>query len=239
MAKKEKEPKKPKKEKKAKKEKKPASVDQLREAISEMSMGRRLAIMVAAAAIMAGFISLLLWVNAPAYQVLYTGLSQKDAAAVVDKLKELKVPFKIEGDGALIKVPESEVYEARLSMASAGLPRGGGVGFEIFNEVQMGTTEFVQKINYQRALQGELARTIASFPEVEEVRVHIVMPRDSLFVEEDKQPSAAVVLRLAAGRSLTKRQVKGVVYLVASSVPDLRDDHVTVVNTNGDLLYSK
>lgn len=239
MAKKEKEPKKPKKEKKAKKEKKPASVDQLREVISEMSMGRRLAIMVAAAAIMAGFISLLLWVNAPSYQVLYTGLSQKDAAAVVDKLKELKVPFKIEGNGALIKVPENEVYEARLSMASAGLPRGGGVGFEIFNEVQMGTTEFVQKINYQRALQGELARTIASFPEVEEVRVHIVMPRDSLFVEEDKQPSAAVVLRLAAGRSLTKRQVKGVVYLVASSVPDLRDDHVTVVDANGNLLYRK
>ncbi|KMY69280.1 hypothetical protein AAU61_03700 [Desulfocarbo indianensis] len=204
-----------------------------------MTMGRRLLVMSAAALIMGGFISLLLWINKPDYQVLYSGLAQSDASQVVVKLKELKVPYQLEGDGTIIKVPQDSVYETRLAMASAGLPRGQGIGFEVFNEVKMGTTEFVQKINYQRALQGELARTIASFPEVDDARVHIVMPRDSLFVEEEKKPTAAVVLRLGAGRTLSKSQVQGIVHLVAGSVPDLDDAHVTVVDANGNLLYRK
>ncbi len=212
---------------------------QFREVLAEMPTGRKLALMGAVAAIVGGFVALLLWINQPSYQVLYSGLSQKDAAQVVDKLKELKVPFRLEGQGTVIKVPQEKVYETRLALAGAGLPRGGGIGFEVFNEVKMGTTEFVQKINYQRALQGELARTIASFPEVDQVRVHIVMPRDSLFIENEKQPSAAVVLRLAPGRTLSKRQIKGIVYLVASSVPDLKDNQVTVVDSNGNLLYRK
>lgn len=210
-----------------------------REAWAEMPMGRRLMVMGAAALIMGGFIALLLWINRPDYQVLYSGLDQTDASRVVAKLKELKVPYQLEGDGSVIKVPQDQVYETRLAMASAGLPRGQGVGFEVFNEVKMGTTEFVQKINYQRALQGELARTIASFSEVDDARVHIVMPRESLFVEDEKKPTAAVVLRLAAGRTLSKSQVQGIVHLVASSVPDLDDAHVTVVDTNGNLLYRK
>ncbi len=212
---------------------------QLREVLAEMPIGRKLALMGAVAAIVGGFVALLLWINRPSYQVLYSGLSQKDAAQVVDKLKELKVPYRLEGQGTVIKVPQEKVYDSRLALAGAGLPRGGSIGFEVFNEVKMGTTEFVQKINYQRALQGELARTIASFPEVDQVRVHIVMPRDSLFIENEKQPSAAVVLRLAPGRTLSKRQIKGIVYLVASSVPDLKDNQVTVVDSNGNLLYRK
>ncbi len=211
----------------------------LREAVTDMPMGRRLAFMAAAALLVGGFAALLLWVNQPEYKVLFSGLSQRDASQVVSKLKDLKVPYTLEGDGGTVLVAQENLYEARLALAGEGLPRGQGIGFEVFNKVEMGTTDFVQKINYQRALQGELARTIASFAEVEEARVHIVMPRDSLFVEEEKKPSAGVVLALAAGRSLGPGQIAGIVHLVASSVPDLTDDRVTVVDTRGNLLYRK
>lgn len=165
--------------------------------LTEMSMSQRLGYLAAVALLVGGFMALMFWVNQPDYQVLYSGLNPRDAGAVVSKLKEMKIPYKLEASGQVIRVPSEAVYDTRLSLAGEGLPRGQGIGFEIFNEVQMGTTEFVQKINYQRALQGELARTISSFSAVEAARVHIVMPRESLFVEEEKKPSAGVVLRLA------------------------------------------
>ncbi len=211
----------------------------LKEAVGDMPMGRRLAFVAGGALVLGGLIALMLWINQPEYKVLYSGLAQRDAAQVVAKLKDLKVPYHLEGDGGTIRVPQENLYEARLSLAGEGLPRGQGIGFEVFNKVEMGTTDFVQKINYQRALQGELARTIASFSEIEEARVHIVMPRDSLFVEEEKKPSAGVVVRLAAGRVLSPSQISGIVHLVASSVPDLTDDRVTVVDTKGNLIYRK
>ena len=220
-------------------ETKQLGMGQVKQVFGDMSMVRRLAIFGLAALLMGGFVAVILWVNQADYQVLYSGLNQRDAASVVAKLKDLKIPYKIEGEGNLIKVPQDSLYETRLAMASAGLPRGGGVGFEVFNEVQMGATEFVQKINYQRALQGELARTIASFTEVEEARVHIVMPRESLFVEDEKKPSASVVVRLVSGRVLNKSQIQGIVYLVASAVPDLTAEGITVVDTNGSLLFRK
>ena len=211
----------------------------LREAVGDMPMGRRLIFMAGGALVVGGFIALLLWINQPEYQTLYAGMAQRDASQVVSKLKDLKVPYRLEGDGGTIKVPQENLYEARLALAGEGLPRGQGIGFEVFNKVEMGTTDFVQKINYQRALQGELARTIASFGEVEEARVHIVMPRDSLFVEEEKKPSAGVVVRLSAGKALSPSQIAGIVHLVASSVPDLTDERVTVVDTKGNLIYRK
>jgi flagellar M-ring protein FliF len=209
----------------------------MRQVLSEMSMGRRLALMAAGALILGGFIALVLWINQSEYQVLYSELKQTDASAVVNKLKEMKVPYELQGNGTIIKVPKESVYETRLALASEGLPRGAGVGFEVFNEIKIGTTEFVQKINLQRALEGELARTISSFEEVEEARVHIVMPRESLFVEDEKKPSASVVLRLRTGRSLRKSQIEGIVYLVASAVPDLTNEKITVVDARGNLLY--
>ncbi|MFZ5585893.1 MAG: flagellar basal-body MS-ring/collar protein FliF [Thermodesulfobacteriota bacterium] len=214
-------------------------LDFIREAVGEMPTGRRLAFLAGGALAMALFVALMLWINQPQYQVLYSGLAQRDAAQVVAKLKDLKVPYQLAGDGGTVSVPAENLHEARLALAGEGLPRGQGVGFEVFNKVEMGTTEFVQKINYQRALEGELARTIASFGEVSEARVHIVMPRDSLFVEEEKKPSAAVVLALAPGRSLAPSQVAGIVNLVASAVPDLTDERVTLVDTKGNLLFKK
>lgn len=211
----------------------------IREAVGEMPTGRRMAFLAGGALAVALFVALMLWINQPQYQVLYSGLAQRDAAQVVAKLKEMKVPYQLAGDGGTVSVPAENLYEARLALAGEGLPRGQGVGFEVFNKVEMGTTEFVQKINYQRALEGELARTIASFGEVNEARVHIVMPRDSLFVEEEKKPSAAVVLSLAPGRSLAPNQIAGIVNLVASAVPDLTDERVTLVDTKGNLLFKK
>ncbi len=217
----------------------PETYGGISQTIKDMPLGRRLSLLGAGALLAAGFVVLMLWINQPDYQVLYSGLTQRDGASVVSKLKELKIPYQLESGGSLIKVPSDKVYETRLALAGAGLPRGQGVGFEVFNQVKMGTTEFVQKINYQRALQGELARTIASFREVEEARVHIVMPRESLFVEQEKKPTAGVVLRLAAGRRLGRRQIAGVVHLVASAVPGLNQEGVTVVDTSGNLLFKK
>jgi flagellar M-ring protein FliF len=215
------------------------TIDHYRQAFAEMSTARRLGFLAAFALVLGGFVALLLWINKPDYQTLYSGLPQADSAQVVEQLKELKIPYKLEADGTTIMVPQASLYEARLAMASSGLPKGGGVGFEVFNEVKIGTTDFVQKINYQRALQGELARTIASFGEVDTVRVHIVMGQESLFVEEEKKPSASVVLGMRGNRALSKRQVQGIVHLVASAVPDLAPERVTIVDNKGNLLYKK
>ena len=217
----------------------PARFSNAKQTYREMSLGRKLIFMVLLALLIGGIWAAVIWGMSEDYQILYTGLNQQDAAQVVNSLKDAKIPYTLDGNGSIIKVPAEKVYETRLAMASEGLPKGQGVGFEVFNKIEMGTTDFVQKINYQRALQGELSRTIAGLEEVMDAKVHIVMPRDSLFIEEEKKPSAAVVLTLAAGRALTKNQIAGIVHLVASSVPDLTDDRVTIVDNKGSLLYRK
>ncbi len=210
-----------------------------RQAFADMPTGRRLGLFAVLALVMASFVAMMFWLNKPDFQTLYSGMNPGDAASVVEQLKELKIPYKLEAEGTTIQVPQASLYEARLAMASAGLPKGSGVGFEVFNEVKIGTTDFVQRINYQRALQGELARTIASFRAVDTVRVHIVMGQESLFVEEEKKPSASVVLGMSGSRNLNQKQIQGIVHLVASAVPDLTADRVTVVDAQGNLLFKK
>jgi flagellar M-ring protein FliF len=170
------------------------------------------------------------------FRVLYSNLSDEDAAAIVAKLKELKVPYSIEAGGHSILVPTEKVYDTRLQLATSGLPQGGGVGFEIFDRVNFGVTDFVQKLNYQRALQGELSRTINQFSEVEKSRIHLSLPEKSLFVEEQKEARASVIVTLREGRTLNRSQVRGIVHLVASSVEGLNPGNVTVVDTNGNVL---
>ena len=175
--------------------------------------------------------------NNPAdYAVLFTNLSQDDAAAIVTKLKGKKVPYRLEAEGATILVPRSQVYETRLVMASEGMPKGGGVGFEIFDRQNLGATDFVQRLNYQRALQGELARTIIGIPEIAEARVHIVTPKESLFIEDQKKATASVAVKLHSGRTLSRAQIDGIVHLVASAVPGLHPGQVTVVDLDGRIL---
>ena len=191
------------------------------------------------AALAAGILAVVFWgfLGAGAdYGVLFSNLAQDDAAAITSKLKSKKVSYRLEAGGGTILVPKAEVYEMRLYLASEGMPRGGGVGFEIFDRQGLGTTDFVQRLNYQRALQGELARTICGMPEVEEARVHIVTPKESLFVEEQKKASAAVAVKLRRGRSLSPAQVDSIINLVSSAVPDLHANQVTVVDLNGRIL---
>ncbi len=179
-------------------------------------------------------VGIMLWSERVDYQVLYSNLTQEDAGQVVNKLKEMKVPFRV--DGNAIYVPSSKVYELRLELASQGVPQGGGVGFEIFDKTQLGVTEFVQRLNYVRALQGELARTIRQLSEVDQVRVHIAIPERTIFTEKEEKPSASVVLKLKAGRVLSQGQIGGIMHLVSSSVEGLIPDRVTIIDNMGNML---
>ena len=203
--------------------------------IKAMPVSKKITMAVVLGLVVAGFAVMFLWANQIDYHVLYSNLSQEDAAKIVSKLEEQRVPYKLEGGGSLIMVPAEEVYKTRLALAGDKLPRGGNIGFEIFDQTSFSTTEFVQRLNYQRALQGELCRTIGEFQEVEHARVLIVMPKDSLFVEDARQPSASVLLKLRSGLSLDK--VAGIVHIVASAVEGLTPEHVTVVDTTGKVLF--
>ncbi|RLA88100.1 MAG: flagellar M-ring protein FliF [Deltaproteobacteria bacterium] len=198
--------------------------------------GPRLIYTAAAAAAILALVLLVMISSRTDYAVLFSNLTQEDAGAIIGKLKAQKVPYQVDGGGTSIMVPKSQVYDLRLSLASEGLPQGGGVGFELFDKQTLGTTEFVQRLNFQRALQGELARTICRFPEIAEARVHIVTPKDSLFVEDQEEPSAAVVLKLRPGRTLSQAQLDGIINLVASSVEGLSPGQVTVVDMTGKIL---
>lgn len=179
------------------------------------------------------FISLSSRVN---YDVLFSNLSPQDASAITSKLKEMGESYKLAEGGSAILVPKDRVYELRLLMAGQNLPSGGGVGFEIFDKTSLGTTDFVERINYQRALQGELARTISSLSNVEYARVHIVLPRERLYAAESIPPQAGVVLKLKPGSMMTKNEITAIARLVASSVEGLKPEQVTIVDTSGNLL---
>jgi len=204
-----------------------------------LSPAKQVGVAAALLVVIGGFVALMILAGRPEFKVLFSNLSQQDAAEVVEKLKELRVPYQLAANGTAVTVPADKLYDTRLALAGEGLPKGGGVGFEIFDETKIGATEFMQRINYQRALQGELARTINQFDEVVSSRVHIVVPQDSLFIEQAKQPSAAVVLQLKGSARLNPAKVQAVVNLVAGAVEGLEAGNVTVVDTAGRVLYDK
>jgi flagellar M-ring protein FliF len=206
--------------------------------LSKFSINQRMIILIALAGSVAGLIALALWTQQPDMQVLFTNLNPEDAAGIVDKLKETKVPYETTGGGATVLVPSAQVHELRLQLATQGLPHGGGVGFEIFDRSSIGMSDFVQKLNYRRALQGELARTIAQMPEIERARVHLATPERRLFSNEENRARASVVVSLRNGQALAKTQVNGIVHLVSSSVEGLQVKDVTVVDGHGRLLSS-
>jgi flagellar M-ring protein FliF len=176
-----------------------------------------------------------LWAKNPAYSVAYSGLSEQNAGAVVAKLKELNIPYKLETPGTIL-VPSEQVQDVRLQMAMAKLPDSGGVGYELFDQTNFGLTDFAQRVNYQRALEGELSRTIGKIEGVESARVHIVIPEQSLFSEAKKDTTASVVLQLRPGVKLAKAQMQGISRLVAGSVEGLKEGNLTVVDTRGNTL---
>lgn len=187
-------------------------------------------------------VALLIWITLFAfredYRVLFAELSESDAAAVVTKLKQEKVPYRLNDAGTAILVPAAQVHDLRLTLMAGDLPLRGGVGFEIFDKQGLGVTEQAQRVSYQRALQGELARTIGTLDNVKQVRVHLVMPEATLFTRDRRQASAAVALAMKPGSSLQNQQIVGVQRLVAAAVPDLAPERVVVTDQRGVTLSS-
>uniref|UniRef100_I2PXM1 Flagellar M-ring protein n=1 Tax=Desulfovibrio sp. U5L TaxID=596152 RepID=I2PXM1_9BACT len=183
------------------------------------------------------FLVMVYFLNQAEMRVLYTNMAPEDAARVVELLKASKTPYELRENGTTVLVPAEAVYEQRLKVAGEGVMHGQGVGFELFDQLKVGQTDFVQRINYTRALQGELSRTITEFPQVEKARVHLVLPQKSLFIEEQKKASASVVLTLKRGQKLDAKQLQGIVNLVAMSVEGLTPEHITVTDTTGQSLY--
>lgn len=180
------------------------------------------------------------WANQPDYAVLYSDLQPTDSAAVVEHLKSSKVKYEIRGDGSTIAIsPPEMVPELRMTMASEGIPKGGTMGFELFDSVSLGTTTFQEKLNFVRALQGELERTIGSLEGVSSARVHITQPEKTVFAKNAAKPTASVMLRLRGNAELEAKQIKGIQNLVAGSVEGLQKEEVTIVDVYGNLLTSK
>jgi flagellar M-ring protein FliF len=199
------------------------------------SLGRRGRVGFAAGllAIVAIVAILAAWTLREPYGVLFSGLADNDLATMVGELDKMKVPYRVSDDNTQLLVPEAQVRKTRLALMSHELPLHGAVGFELFNNVEFGTSEFVQKINYQRALQGELTRTILAIDEVQTARVHLALPEQGLFRKDTDKAKASVSIATKPGRTLSAPQVQGIQRLVAASVPDVQAQDVTVLDQHG------
>jgi flagellar M-ring protein FliF len=198
--------------------------------------GRKIMMMFGVAAVVAVMGAVWMWGQQPDYRVLFSNFSDRDGGAIVAELEKMNIPYKFAEGGGAVLVPASHVYDARLKLASQGLPKGGNVGFELMENQKLGSSQFIERVNFQRAMEGELARSIESVSSVQAARVHLAMPKDSVFVSEQKAPTASVLLNLHPGRTLDTQQVSAIVHLVASSVPELPVKNVTIVDQNGNLL---
>jgi len=214
----------------------PENLKNIIEMFRAIPLGRKISFAVTFLVLMGGFAAIFLWTNKTEYQVLFSNLDTTDAASITQKLSEDKTPYQLKDGGTAVLVPSDQVYQLRLDFASEGLPKGDNVGFEVFDNMSFGTTEFVQKLKYQQALQGELARTIMQFDSIDKARVHIVQAGDSLFAEPEKQATASVVIRLKQGKALDQKQLQGIINLVACAVEGLKPSNVTVVDMAGGML---
>ena len=196
----------------------------------------KLLLIVGIAVVVAVMIGAWLWTQQPDYRVLFANYQDKDGGAIVGALEQMNIPYKFSDGGGAILVPASQVHQARLKLASQGLPKGGNIGFELLETQKFGVSQFVEQVNFQRALEGELERTIQSISAVEGARIHLAIPKSSVFVRDQQKPTASVMLNMHAGRTLDAQQVSAVVHLVASSVPELTVANVTVVDQSGNLL---
>jgi flagellar M-ring protein FliF len=210
----------------------PASI----QGFAQLPPRSKIGLMLAAAALVALISGSWMWSQAPEYRTLYSNVSDRDGGAIVTSLAQMNIPYKFtEGSGA-ITVPASMVHDARLKLAAQGLPKGGGVGFELMENQKFGSTQFQEQVNFQRALEGELARTIQTLSAVQAARVHLAIPKSAVFLRESQKPSASVLINLHPGRMLDRAQISGIVHLVSSSVPDLNTAAVSVIDQHGALL---
>jgi flagellar M-ring protein FliF len=177
-----------------------------------------------------------LWGSSPDYRVLYSNVGDRDGGAIVAALAQMNVPYRMSESGGAIMVPATQVHETRLRLASQGLPRGGVVGFELMENQKLGATQFQEQVNYQRALEGELARSVQTLAAVASARVHLAIPKPSVFLRDQQRPSASVIVNLNAGRALDRAQIAGIAHLIAAAVPELPLKSVSVLDQNGNLL---
>ncbi|MBU9192810.1 flagellar basal-body MS-ring/collar protein FliF [Burkholderia gladioli] len=204
--------------------------------LSRMRTNPKLPFVIITALAIAAIVALVLWSRAPDYKVLYSNLSDRDGGAIIAALQQSNIPYQFTDAGGAILVPASLVHETRLKLASMGLPKGGSVGFELMDNQKFGISQFAEQVNYQRALEGELERTIASINAVRAARVHLAIPKPSVFVREREAPSASVFVDLYPGRVLDDGQVLAITRMVASGVPDMPAKNVTIVDQDGNLL---
>ncbi|HLO64342.1 MAG TPA: flagellar basal-body MS-ring/collar protein FliF [Azonexus sp.] len=209
--------------------------ERLRDAFNRLGSQQKIIFMVAVAAIVAVIVGAILWSRQPNWKVLFSNLTEKDGGSIAAILEQQNIPHRYSDNGALL-VPADRVHEIRLKLASQGLPRGGMVGFELMENQKFGVSQFAEQVNYQRGLEGELARTIQSIGSVQSARVHLAIPKPSVFVRDEQKPTASVMLNLYPGRTLDGAQIAGIAHLVSSSVPQLPASNVTVIDQNGTLL---
>ncbi len=214
----------------------PSSIDQLKDWLNSYTLSQKVAIIGSAASVIVLLWTLVYFVNRVDYQVLYSELDPSDAQAVVQRLQGMSVEYRLSDDGATVRVPRDKMSEIRIQLASEGLPESGRIGFEIFDRTNFGLTNFQEQVNFQRALEGELARSISTLSEVDVARVHLVLSGESLFKSDENQTKASVILRLSRGRSLADSSVNGIVHMVASSVKGLEPAKVTVIDFAGRIL---
>lgn len=210
-------------------------VERLRDAFNRLNSQQKLVFMIAVAAVFAIIVGTILWSRQPDWKTLFSNLTEKDGGAIVTILEQQNIAHRYTDSGAL-QVPADRVHEVRLKLASQGLPRGGMVGFELMENQKFGVSQFAEQVNYQRGLEGELARTIQSIGAIQSARVHLAIPKPSVFVREEQKPTASVMLNLYPGRSLDSAQIAGITHLVSSSVPQLPASNVAVIDQSGALL---
>lgn len=205
---------------------------------NELPAPRKMGLAAALAASIALIVGLFLWSSAPEYKVLFSNLSEKDAGTITATLQQMNAPYKTEAGGTLL-VQSDQVYDLRFKLAAQGLPKGGAVGFELMDSPKLGMTQFQEQVAFQRGMEGELARTVQALAPVESARVHLAIPKPSVFIRDKQMPSASVLVNLHPGRALDPGQVQSIVHLVSSSVPELSPNNVTVVDQAGNLLTNK
>lgn len=215
------------------------SFGQFRDQWLSLATGKKISFVLIFFLMVVGFTALVYWAGQPEYKLLYGDLTVEDANAITTHLEESRIGYKLSRGGTSISVPDKDFYEARMSLANAGLPSGGSVGYELFDRKGFGLTDAQLKVASLRALQGELARTIRQLEPVESVRVHLALPKDSLFVEDKKEATASIVVKLVANAKLSEEQVDGVVFLVSSSVEGLDPASVTVIDHKGHVLSKR
>ena len=210
--------------------------ERLRFAMSRLSNQQKILLMIAVAAIVALLVASNTWLKQADYRILFSNISERDGGAIIAALDQMNVPYQFNESGGAILIPGSKVHEVRLRLATQGLPKGGGVGFELMENQKFGISQFAEQVNYQRGLEGELSRTIQSIAAVQTARVHLAIPKPTVFVREELKPSASVLLNLYPGRTLDPSQIAGIQNLVAASVPNLSLSGVTLIDQTGAML---